>query len=58
MIGFILLTFKAAQCSFFIYDCPHTACGLLVPQAGTEAVPSAAEAWSLNHCTTSPNDWF
>ena len=27
----------------------QTACGVLVPQLGTEPMPSAVEAWSLNH---------
>ena len=27
------------------------ACGILVPQPGTEPMPPAVEAWSLNHWT-------
>ena len=27
----------------------QTACGVLVPQLGTEPMPSAVEAWSLNN---------
>ena len=28
---------------------PHVACRILVPHPGTESVPSAVEAWCLNH---------
>ena len=37
-------------CSMF-WLC-YAACGILVPRAGTEPVPPAVEAWSLNHWTT------
>ena len=37
----------------FIYVWPcHTACRILVPRPGTEPVPPAVEAQSLNHWTT------
>ena len=31
----------------------HVAWGILVPRPGIEPVPSALEAWSFNHWTTS-----
>ena len=37
----------------FLFFWPYcTACGILVPQPGTEPVPPAVEAQSLNHWTT------
>ena len=38
--------------NFFFFWPYCTACGILVPQAGTEPVPPAVEAQSLNHWTT------
>ena len=38
---------------YFIYlFFGYTACGILVPQPGIEAMPPALEVWSLNHWTT------
>ena len=34
----------------FFWLC-HLACGILVPQPGTEPVTPALEVWSLNHWT-------
>ena len=34
---------------FFSMFRPHVACRILVPHPGTESVPSAVEAWCLNH---------
>ena len=32
----------------FMFLLHHTACGILVPPRGTEALPPALEAWNLN----------
>ena len=38
---------------------PHlVSCGILVPQSGIKLTPSALEAQSLNHWTTSPELLF
>lgn len=39
--------------TFFCLFWPHhtVACGILFPSIGMVHAPSAAEAWSLNHCT-------
>ena len=36
---------------YYYYFC-HGACGILVPQPGTELMSPAWEAWHLNHWTT------
>ena len=38
---------------FFFFASPRhcAACGILVPQRGTEAGPSAVKVWSPNHWT-------
>ena len=42
-----------SHCSFLIYFVwpHHTACGISVPQPGSEPVPPALGAQNLNHCT-------
>ena len=37
---------------FFFLRLYHLACRILVPQPGTEVVPPALGAWTLNHWTT------
>ena len=44
---------KGLMFLFLFFFLPHcTACRILVPRPGIEPVPSAVEAWSLNHWTT------
>ena len=47
LLNFFFL--NSAPMNFF-WPC-HTACGILVPQPGTEPEPSAVKAWSPNHWT-------
>lgn len=35
---------------FYFMPC-HETCGILIPSQGVKPVPSASEAWSLNHWT-------
>ena len=46
----ILFIFSLSLSLSFFCPCPR-ACGILVPRAGIEPVPHAAEAWSFNHWT-------
>ena len=43
--------------SFSVFGC-HMACGILVPQPGTEPVFPAVEAWSPNHWTAREFPWL
>ena len=45
-------SFAASHRVVFFFHSFFQACGILFPQPGIEPVPSALEAWSVNHWTT------
>ena len=50
-LSYIYYFFLIFYFILFIWSC-YTACGILVPQGGTESMPPALEAQSLNHWIT------
>ena len=42
---------QGAPCISFLFWPHPTACGILVPQPGTEPTPTSLDGWSLNHWT-------
>ena len=37
---------------FFFFGCPRVSCGTLIPLLGIKPIPTAVEAWRLNHWTS------